>query len=176
MARHACAARVTVLCLSSSVSVGLFSHYRQRSGIRAIPKLQCNKCSKNKWHFAETTAFENEKLSVTTLRGPAQSVVCACVYMSSVHVNMRTRQLESSPPRLANPEALHYSTLWRVTDKCVVQRCYTALFTAASSLRETGSVDRYTGPWPSRCINAAPPHMSPRVCTIVLSFFKYVYA
>ena len=49
----ACAARVTVLGLSvsqMSVCLQLFSHYRQRNSIRAIPTapLQCNKRSKNK--------------------------------------------------------------------------------------------------------------------------------
>ena len=46
--RRACAARVTVLGLCVCVCLRLFSHYRQRGGLWAIPTAQYNKRSKIK--------------------------------------------------------------------------------------------------------------------------------
>ena len=79
-------------------------------------------------------------------------------------------QLESLLP--TKPGALRPSTLQRATDECVVQCCFSALSTAASSLKEPGRYNSMGGgPWPvcaailliKRCL-----HIVPRVCTLVV--------
>ena len=67
--RRACAVRVTILglcvcvcvCVCVSVCLRLFSHYRQRSGIRAIPTAPVQQAlEKQTSDFAKTMAFEIE--------------------------------------------------------------------------------------------------------------------
>ena len=56
-----------------SVCLRLFSHYRLRGGLSAIPTaLAVHGLEKQNGDFSETTAFESDKLarSRTVLRGP----------------------------------------------------------------------------------------------------------
>ena len=88
-------------------------------------------------------------LSLTRLRGPThQLVVCACVY--EIYSCEHTPNL---PCRAATfCKAWGPSSLYAAEgDRRVVQRCCSTLSTAASTLRETRSVDKYCiggGPWP----------------------------
>ena len=77
--RRTCAARVAVVVLSLCVSACrcLFCHYRLRGSLSAIPTA-AELCEAKilKSDFAETTAFESEKLarSRTELRGPTHQL------------------------------------------------------------------------------------------------------
>ena len=57
-----------------------------------------------------------------------------------MHMSTHTPTLPMHKVR--RPSLLYTREDWW-TDQCVVQRCYSALSTAASNLRENGTVDRY---------------------------------
>ena len=77
--------------LCPSVCPRLFSHCRQRSGIRAIPTAPAQQVIENlKGDFAKTKAFDIEKLALsrTALRDPAHQLA---VWYIRVGVRVRTR-------------------------------------------------------------------------------------